>query len=65
MYNTAVYVISNYYLATIPLTGAKMTLGSKLTQDHAVTGIVNLKVDTSQKWVLFNIVSGQLTSDAL
>ena len=28
-------------------------------------GLVNLEVDNSLKWVLFNMVSGQITSDAL
>ena len=27
--------------------------------------VVNLEMDNSLKWVLFNIVSGQITSDAL
>ena len=27
--------------------------------------VVNLEMDNSSEWVLFNIVSGQITSDAL
>ena len=27
--------------------------------------VLNIDTDNSQKWVLFNIVSGQITSDAL
>ena len=27
--------------------------------------VVNLEMDNSPKWVLFNIVNGQMTSDAL
>ena len=32
---------------------------------RSLSSLVNLERDKSLKWILFNIVSGQVTSDAL
>ena len=54
--------ISHYNINTI---SSRQVMRIKKNINQRSTYVVNLELDNSQKQVLFNIVSGQITSDAL